>query len=160
MSWSWNLADGTKTAMTVQVETASSQRRDFRTKSNFHAFCIRKGRRHPLPPGGSPAKPRRAHREEFYQRLQSLSFGERMNGCDGYFNRLNKKPRTIRPKVRKPRRYPVWLIPHMFGNREQPLRGFQKINSQGVFMPGGTVTPVGPEEWEVFCSRFPVDPEF
>ena len=41
-------------------------------------------------------------------------------------NRLHKKPRTIQPKIRKPRRYPVWLIPHMFGNRQQPLRGFTK----------------------------------
>jgi hypothetical protein len=93
-----------------------------------------RGWQHPLSPDGSPAKPRKAHREEFYQWLLSLSFGQRMirYGCDRYFNRLNKKPRTIRPKIRKPRRYPVWLIPHMFGNREQPLRGFTKDEQRGL----------------------------
>ena len=93
-----------------------------------------RGWQHPLSPDGSPAKPRKAHREEFYQWLLSLSFGERMirYGCDRYFNRLNKKPRTIRPKVRKPRPYPTWLIPHMFGNRQQPLRGFTKDEQRGL----------------------------
>ena len=87
-----------------------------------------RGWQHPFWPDGSPAKPRKTHREEFYEWLLSLSFGERMirYGCDRYFNRLHKKPRTIQPKIRKPRRYPVWLIPHMFGNRQQPLRGFTK----------------------------------
>ena len=90
------------------------------------------GWQHPLWPDGAPAKPKKAHRKEFYQWLLSVSFGERMirYGCDRYFNRLDKKPRTIRPKIRKPRRYPVWLIPHMFGNREQPLRGFPKDQSR------------------------------
>jgi hypothetical protein len=92
-----------------------------------------RGWQHPFWPDGSPAKPRKAHRKEFYQWLLSRSFGERMirYGCDRYFNRLNKKPRTIRPKIQKPRRYPVWLIPHMFGNREQPLRGFPKDQQRG-----------------------------
>jgi hypothetical protein len=85
-----------------------------------------KGWQHPFWPDGSPAKPTKAHREEFYQWLFSLPLGERMirYGCDRHFNHLHKKPRTIRPKVHKPRPYPTWLIPHMFGNREQPLRGF------------------------------------
>ena len=93
-----------------------------------------RGWQHPFWPDGCPAKPRKAHREEFYQWLLSLPFGERTirYGCDRYFNRLNKKPRTIRPKIRKPRRYPVWLIPHMFGNRQQPLRGFTKDERRGL----------------------------
>jgi hypothetical protein len=84
-------------------------------------------------PDGSPAKPKKAHREEFYQWLLSLSFGERMirYGCDRYFNRLHKKPRTIHAKIHKRRPYPTWLIPHMFGNREQPLRGFPKDQQRG-----------------------------
>jgi len=87
-----------------------------------------RGWQHPLSPDGSPAEPKKAHREEFYQWLPSLRFGERMirYGCDRYFNRLNKKPRTVHAKIHKPRPYPTWLIPHMFGNREQPLRGFPK----------------------------------
>jgi hypothetical protein len=87
-----------------------------------------RGWQHPFWPDGSPAKPRKTRREEFYEWQLSLSFGERMirYGCDRYFNRLRKKPRTLQPKIRKPRRYPVWLIPHMFGNRQQPLRGFTK----------------------------------
>ena len=93
-----------------------------------------RGWQHPFWPDGSPAKPRKAHREEFYQWQLSLSFGERMiwYGCDRYFNRLHKKPRTIRPKIRKPRPYPTWLTPHMFGNREQPLRGFTKDEQRGL----------------------------
>jgi hypothetical protein len=69
--------------------------------------------------------PKKAHREEFYRWLLTLSLGERMvrYGCDRYLNRLKKQPRTIRPKVHKPRPYPIWLERHMFGNREQPLRG-------------------------------------
>ena len=86
------------------------------------------GWQHPLWPDGSPAKPKKAHREEFYQWLLSLSFGERMirYGCDRYLNPLKKKPRLVRAKIHKPRPYPTWLIPRMFGNREQPLRGFPK----------------------------------
>ena len=38
-----------------------------------------RGWQHPLWPDGYPAKPRKAHREEFYQWLRSLSFGERFN---------------------------------------------------------------------------------
>ncbi len=92
-----------------------------------------KGWQHPLWSDGSPAKLKKAHREEFYRWLFSLHLGERLirYGCDRYFNRLHKKPRTIRPKVRKPRPYPTWLIPHMFGNREQPLRGFPQDQKRG-----------------------------
>jgi hypothetical protein len=99
-----------------------------------------RGWQHPFWPDGSPAKPRRMHREEFYRWQLSLSFGERMirYGCDRYFNRLNKKPRTIRPKVCKPRPYPTWLIPHMFGNRQQPLRGFTKDEQRGLPDPRAT----------------------
>ena len=87
-----------------------------------------KGWQHPLWPDGSPAKPKKAHREEFYQWLLSLSLGERMirYGCDRYLNCLNKKPRTVHAKIHKPRPNPIWLIPFMFGEREQPLRGFSK----------------------------------
>jgi len=86
------------------------------------------GWQHPWSPDGAPVKPKKARREEFYQWLLSVSFGERLirYGCDRYLNRLNKKPRTVRAKIHKPRPYPTWLIPHMFGNRDQPLRGFPK----------------------------------
>lgn len=75
-----------------------------------------------------PFKLKKHHREEFYRWLFGLSLGERMirYGCDRYLNRLKKGTRTINAKVRKRRRYPIWLIPHMFGNRKQPLRGFPK----------------------------------
>ena len=46
-----------------------------------------RGWQHPLSPDGSPAKPRKAHREESDQWLLSLSFGERIirYGCDRLF---------------------------------------------------------------------------
>jgi hypothetical protein len=41
-------------------------------------------------------------------------------GCDRYFNKLeNKKPRTFRATVRKPRPYPYHLKKYMFGCREE-----------------------------------------
>ena len=84
-----------------------------------------RGWQHPEWPDGDPNTPTKAHREEFYRWLLSLSLGERMirYGCDRYLNRLKKQPRTARPKVHKPRPYPTWLSRYMFGNREQPLRG-------------------------------------
>lgn len=86
------------------------------------------GWQHPEWPDGTPVKPKKSHREEFYRWLFSLSLGERMirYGCDRYLNWLKKQPRVIRPKLYKPRPYPFWLTRHMFGNREQPLRGFSK----------------------------------
>jgi hypothetical protein len=84
-----------------------------------------RGWQHPEWPDGDPTTPTNAHHEEFYRWLLSLSLGERMirYGCDRYLNRLKKQPRTMRPKVHKPRPYPIWLERHMFGNRPQPLRG-------------------------------------
>jgi hypothetical protein len=84
------------------------------------------GWHHPLAPDLDAAKPEKEHREEYYSWLFSLRFGGRIvrYGCDRYLNPLNKKPRVITAKVRKRRPYPTWLTRHMFGNREQPLRGF------------------------------------
>jgi hypothetical protein len=84
-----------------------------------------KGWQHPRHLDDTPARPRKAEREEFYRWLLGLSLGERMirYGCDRYLNELKKQPRTVRTKVRKPRPYPTWLARHMFGNREQPMRG-------------------------------------
>jgi hypothetical protein len=81
--------------------------------------------KHPDLDDGISASPTKARREEFYRWLFSLPFGERIirYGCDRYLNRLKKKPRTMRAKIYKPRPYPAWLTPHMFGNRPQPLRG-------------------------------------
>ena len=79
------------------------------------------------------------------RRLVSLRFGKRMAryGCDRYLNPLKKAPRLMRPKVYKPRPYPTWLVPHMFGNREQPLRGL----IQAVTRDGAASRPV------VRCTR-------
>lgn len=85
------------------------------------------GWQHPLAPDPDAPKPEKEHREEYYGWLFSLRFGDRMirYGCDRYLNPLQKKPRVIKAKVRKRRPYPTWLTRHMFGNREQPLRGFE-----------------------------------
>jgi hypothetical protein len=36
-------------------------------------------------------------------------------GCDRYLNKLQKRPRKMQPKVKKPHPYPYWLEPHSFG---------------------------------------------
>jgi hypothetical protein len=65
--------------------------------------------------GFSPPKAKR--RAEFYEWTLNMPIDARVirYGCDRYFNRLHKKPRTIRPKVRKKRPYPYWLVRHQFG---------------------------------------------
>jgi hypothetical protein len=49
--------------------------------------------------------------EEFYRWLLGLTPDARMirYGCDRYFNKLEKQPRMLEPKVRKKRPYPYWL---------------------------------------------------
>src|SRR6202023_1753434 len=66
-------------------------------------------------PGDPPSGKRRT---EFYEWLLDLEPTDRLirYGCDRYFNKLVKRPRTIRAKVKKRRRYPFWLQPYMFGN--------------------------------------------
>jgi len=73
------------------------------------------------------AVPTQEERQEFYRWLIGTKTGSRFirYGCDRYLHPLNKAPRTIRPKTYKPRPHPVWLTKYMFGNREQPLRGFK-----------------------------------
>jgi hypothetical protein len=64
--------------------------------------------------------PTKRHRRQFYKWLLDLRVGARLvrYGCDQYFNKLHKKPRTYRAAVRKPRPYPYHLKPYMFGCRE------------------------------------------
>jgi hypothetical protein len=65
----------------------------------------------------NPEKPQRC---EFYEWLLELRPGARLirYGCDQYFNKLAKKPRTFRATVRKKRKYPYHLKRYMFGYRE------------------------------------------
>jgi hypothetical protein len=65
----------------------------------------------------SASRPNIAQRTEFYEWLLGLPPNARTirYGCDRYLNKLKKQPRTLRPKVQKKRRYPFWLVPHMFG---------------------------------------------
>lgn len=39
-------------------------------------------------------------------------------GCDRYFKKLRKKPRTMRPTRNNGHPYPKWLEPYMFGTHE------------------------------------------
>jgi len=67
-------------------------------------------------------EPTKMQRREFYKWLLNLRPGARLirYGCDRYFNKLeNKKPRTFRATVRKPRPYPYHLKKYMFGCREE-----------------------------------------
>ena len=66
-------------------------------------------------------RPTKLQRREFYSWLLSLSSGARLirYGCDQRFNKLEKKPRTFRATVRKPRPYPYHLKKYMFGAREE-----------------------------------------
>jgi hypothetical protein len=59
----------------------------------------------------------KGERAEFYSWLLQLSPGERLirYGCDKYFNRLAKKPRVYRPKAKKKRPFPFWLIRSQYG---------------------------------------------
>jgi hypothetical protein len=65
----------------------------------------------------TPDRPKKGHRAEYYEWLLGLNADERVvrYGCDGYFNKLKKKPRLVRVKVPKKRPYPIWLSPYMFG---------------------------------------------
>ena len=65
--------------------------------------------------GFSPPKAKR--RAEFYEWTLNMPVDARVirYGCDRQFNKLHKKPRTFRLKVRKKRPYPRHLEEHMFG---------------------------------------------
>jgi hypothetical protein len=65
--------------------------------------------------GFSPPKAKR--RAEFYKWTLNLPVDARIirYGCDRHFNKLHKKARIVRPKVRKKRPYPYWLVRHQFG---------------------------------------------
>jgi hypothetical protein len=69
----------------------------------------------------SSARPKKQYRAEYYEWQLRLRLGARMirYGCDRYFNPLKKKPRVVRPKVRKKRPYPYWLVRRMFGSHPQ-----------------------------------------
>jgi hypothetical protein len=75
-------------------------------------------RRHPQLLSGPPLL---AHRKEFFSWLLNMKVGARLvrYGCDSHFNPLDKRKRTRKPKIRKGRRYPVWLVPFMFGYGER-----------------------------------------
>ena len=66
----------------------------------------------------TPDPPKKGHRAEYYEWLLGLSSDERVvrYGCDGHFNKLKKKPRLVRQKVRKGHPKPIWLERHMFGS--------------------------------------------
>jgi hypothetical protein len=69
--------------------------------------------------GAELERPTKQQRREFYSWLFDLSPGARLirYACDQRFNKLEKKPRTFRETVRKPRPYPYHLKKYMFGAR-------------------------------------------
>jgi hypothetical protein len=80
--------------------------------------------------GPSANKPERA---EFYAWLLRLRPEQRLirYGCDKHFNRLPKKPRVFRAKVKKKRPYPVWLTPYMYGGHPMTCRCDRCMKKQG-----------------------------
>jgi hypothetical protein len=70
--------------------------------------------------GAELERPTKLQRREFYSWLLNLNPGARLirYGCDQRFNKLEKKPRTFRATVRKPRPYPYHLKKYMFGATE------------------------------------------
>lgn len=81
-----------------------------------------------------PASPKKKARAEYYLWLLGLARGARTlrYGCDRHLNKLTKKPRTIRPKLRKARRTPVWLEPYQFGSAERENWDSEKLKSQAA----------------------------
>jgi hypothetical protein len=79
------------------------------------------GWQHPYRTEITPDRPKKAQRAEYYEWLLGLSADERLvwYGCDGHFNKLKKKPRVIRRKIPKKRRYPTWLAPYMYGGHPE-----------------------------------------
>jgi hypothetical protein len=79
------------------------------------------GWQHPHRTEITPDRPKKVHRAEYYEWLLDLSANERLvrYGCDGYFNRLKKKPRLVHVKMPKKRPYPIWLSPYMFGGHSE-----------------------------------------
>jgi hypothetical protein len=79
------------------------------------------------------AWPNKQARREYYRWALRLRNGERVvrYGCDRHFKQIKKVGRTIRPKVSKPRRNPVWLSPYQFGTESREMRDLHKhISSQ------------------------------
>ena len=81
---------------------------------------------HPGAGARSDERPPKAGRTEYYSWLLGLGLDECLvrYGCDRYFNRIQKR-RNIRLKPPKPRPYPYWLQPYMFGNGGRWARGLQ-----------------------------------
>jgi hypothetical protein len=75
----------------------------------------------------------KAERAEFYTWLLRLSPDERLirYGCDKYFNRLAKKPRVYRAKVKKKRPVPRWLFPFQYGSHAMTCNCNICRNGQG-----------------------------
>jgi hypothetical protein len=74
----------------------------------------------------------KAQRREFYRWLLGLSPGARIirYGCDRYFNKLEKRSRPIRAKIKKKRPYPYWLQHYFFGSFEREQRDSQRAKER------------------------------
>jgi hypothetical protein len=120
-----------------------------------------RGWRHPWRDEIAPPRPTKAQRREFYRWLLGLTPDARIirYGCDRYFNKLEKRARPIRPKVKKKRPYPYWLQRHFFGSFEREQRDSQRAKERylnelrGVYddgarrqRSGGTVRMDDPEK--------------
>jgi hypothetical protein len=75
----------------------------------------------------------KTERAEFYAWLLRLNPEERLirYGCDKYFNRLVKKPRIYRAKLKRKRPYPFWLQPYMYDTHDVRCKCNVCIHRQG-----------------------------
>jgi hypothetical protein len=80
-----------------------------------------------------PKQPKKSLRAEYYLWLLSMSCGALSirYGCDRHFNKLSKKPRPVRIKVRKGHPYPEWIEYNQFGSETREMRDLEKERSRG-----------------------------
>ena len=106
-----------------------------------------RGWRHPWQDELDPARPTKAQRREFYAWLIGLSPDARIirYGCDQHFNKLEKKSRPIRAKVRKKRPHPYWLERYMFGTHSRDQMDDERASQKSILQQRGVPDDRGPK---------------
>ena len=104
--------------------------------------CDLSGWQHPWRHEIPPERSTKAQRREFYGWLLGLKPRARLirYGCDPYFQKLEKEPRTPPPpKVPRKRPYPFWLQKYFFGGEERYRMGTDP--NCGNYIGGGEKSP-------------------
>ena len=83
--------------------------------------------------GDGTIRPKQSTRAEYYRWLLGMSSGSLTirYGCDRHFNKLKKKPQTMKPpKPRKPRRDPTWLARWQFGTESRFMMDLERAKGR------------------------------